>query len=434
MDKYNPIYRQRVTSLQEEKGRSRTPYHRQEEGTSLSQNDTSLRRSEIQPQNFHRENTHFRRIDTPNPRRQDTSYYTSLRRSGASNRDRSLSPYSLQEVSLSNRNKSRSPFSHHEDSLLNIRENERRERNIDEESYGKNHRRNESRERDHEEIAELRMEMSELTREVEELRSEKEASHQFDGQRNQTKTQYSLSPDPSSARYPNVRKHLEPMNHEYKKAFRDEVFQILKGLDDALFIDHTKRWTKIDRTVSQDILPAIKKALGERFQYTDIELKKVLQNLHRHRRDAYTTSLDPLKSKMNKQRTGINSRRKDKKERRQRGFWHMVNIKDQKLVDLQPSVPWDDWVEGLEAIIDNSGDHSDEISESDTEKVQEEKIEIFAHYIRNILRYADMIGESIQNVKIGRKRWYDDQLYIENNSKPPCNAPAWAISSSYHSG
>ncbi|PKK55421.1 hypothetical protein RhiirC2_802445 [Rhizophagus irregularis] len=130
----------------------------------------------------------------------------------------------------------------------------------------------------------------------------------------------------------------------------------------------------------------------------------------------------------------------------------MVNIKDQKLVDLQPSVPWDDWVEGLEAIIDNSGYHSDEISESDTEKVQEEKIEIFAHYvtkiqityfmymisggdlIRNILRYADMIGESIQNVKIGRKRWYDDQLYIENNSKPPRNAPAWAISSSYHSG
>ncbi|CAB4488591.1 unnamed protein product [Rhizophagus irregularis] len=180
MDKY----KQRVTSLQEEK------------------------------------DTHFQRIDTPNPRRQDTSYYTSLRRSGASNRDRSLSPYSLQEVSLSNRNKSRSPFSHHEDSLLNIRENERRERNIDEESYGKNHRRNKSRERDHKEIAELCMEMSELTREVKELCSEKEASHQFDGRRNQMRTQYSLSPDPLSARYPNVRKHLEPMNHEYKKAFR----------------------------------------------------------------------------------------------------------------------------------------------------------------------------------------------------------------------
>lgn len=118
----------------------------------MSQNDTSLRRSEIQALNFHQEDTqYFQRIDAPN---QDTSYYTSLKRSGASNRDRSLSPYSLQEDSLSNRNRSRSPFSHHEDSLLNIREFEKRERNVDEESYGRNHERNhgrnESRERDHE--------------------------------------------------------------------------------------------------------------------------------------------------------------------------------------------------------------------------------------------------------------------------------------------
>ncbi|CAG8606290.1 642_t:CDS:2 [Rhizophagus irregularis] len=369
-----------ITSLQEEKGRSRTPYHRQEEGTSLSQNNTSLKRSEIQPQNFRQEDTHFRRIDTSNPHQQDTSYYTSLRRSGASNRDRSLSPYSLQEVSLSNRNKSCSPFSHHEDSLLNIREMKEKkgmlmkkvmEKIIEEMRV----------EKEIVKIAELRMEMSELTREVEELRSEKEASHQFDGWRNQTRTQYSLSPDPSSARYPNVRKHLELMNHEYKKAF----WQILK-------------------------------------------LKKVLQNLYRHQRDAYITSLDPLKSKMNKQRTGINSRRKDKKEKWQSGFQHMVNIKDQKLVDLQPLVPWDDWVEGLEAIIDNSGYHLDEISESNTEKRWRSSI------IQNVLRYADMIKESIQNIKIGRKRWYDDQLYIENDFKSPRNAPAWAISSSYHSG
>jgi len=44
-----------------------------------------------------------------------------------------------------------------------------------------------------------------------------------------------------------------------------------------------------------------------------------------------------------------------------------------------------------------------------------------------------MIGENIQNVKVERKRWYNDQLYIEDNSKPPHNAPTWAISSSYHS-
>jgi hypothetical protein len=125
-------YRNRATSFQEERSRSRTPYHRQE---LFSQNDTSLRSSEIQ---------------ALNPCRQDTSYYTSLRRSKALNRNRSLSPYSLQEDSLSNRNRSRSPFSHHEDSLSNIRKNERRERNIVEESYRRNHERYESRETDRE--------------------------------------------------------------------------------------------------------------------------------------------------------------------------------------------------------------------------------------------------------------------------------------------
>ena len=58
-------------------------------------------------------------------------------------------------------------------------------------------------------------------------------------------------------------------------------------------------------------MPVIKRALGDRFQYTDTKLKKVLQTLHRHRRDAHTISMDPLKLKANKQRTGTNTRRKD---------------------------------------------------------------------------------------------------------------------------
>ena len=62
--------------------------------------------------------------------------------------------------------------------------------------------------------------------------------------------------------------------------------------------------------VIQSTIPAIKRALGDRFQYTDTELKKVLQNFHRHRRDAYTVSLNPLKFKANKQRVGTNSNRK----------------------------------------------------------------------------------------------------------------------------
>jgi hypothetical protein len=81
-----------------------------------------------------------------------------------------------------------------------------------------------------------------------------------------------------------------------------------------LFIDLfdcKKKWTDIEKRVLQEIIPAIKRALDNRFQYTDTELKKVLQNFHRHKRDSYTISTDTLKLKVNNQRIGTNSRRKD---------------------------------------------------------------------------------------------------------------------------
>lgn len=65
------------------------------------------------------------------------------------------------------------------------------------------------------EIAELRVAISDLAREVRELRQEKEE--------NQLRTQRSLSPNLSSRRYTKVRKILEPMDHEYKKAFRVSI-------------------------------------------------------------------------------------------------------------------------------------------------------------------------------------------------------------------
>ncbi|CAB4431624.1 unnamed protein product [Rhizophagus irregularis] len=51
---------------------------------------------------------------------------------------------------------------------------------------------------------------------------------------------------------------------------------------------------------------------------------------------------------------------------------------------------------------------------------------------RLLLRYANEVGETIQNIKMMRKRWYNDQTYVENNSKPPLNALKWTISTSYH--
>ena len=87
--------------------------------------------------------------------------------------------------------------------------------------------------------------------------------------------------------------------------------KILSGLDDSLSLDHTKKWNKISNHVSKDIMPAINQALTGRMLYKQTELKFVLQQLHRHRRENWTITQDDAKLKMNRKRKGTNSRRAD---------------------------------------------------------------------------------------------------------------------------
>ncbi|CAB4389217.1 unnamed protein product [Rhizophagus irregularis] len=61
----------------------------------------------------------------------------------------------------------------------------------------------------------------------------------------------SLSPKPLEYTK-RFRKNMKPMDYRYKKSFRDEVVQILKGLDSSLSIDlfnYKKKWTEIERNV-----------------------------------------------------------------------------------------------------------------------------------------------------------------------------------------
>ena len=46
----------------------------------------------------------------------------------------------------------------------------------------------------------------------------------------------------------------------------------------------------------------------------------------------------------------------------------MLAIEDSILIDLQPSMEWDNWIGDIKRVIDDSNYHSDEISESDVEK------------------------------------------------------------------
>jgi uncharacterized protein YqgV (UPF0045/DUF77 family) len=87
------------------------------------------------------------------------------------------------------------------------------------------------------------------------------------------------------------------------------VILILSGLDDSLTLDHTQQWTDIFNYVTRDIMPAINTAIGTRIEYKQTELKYVLQQLHRHRRENWKISQDANKVKADKRRKGTNSRR-----------------------------------------------------------------------------------------------------------------------------
>src|SRR2546421_8488667 len=62
--------------------------------------------------------------------------------------------------------------------------------------------------------------------------------------------------------------------------------------------------------VSQNTMPAIDRVIGNRIVYNQTELKYVLQQLHRHRRETWEISQDSVKAKNDKKRS-TNSRRSD---------------------------------------------------------------------------------------------------------------------------
>ncbi|CAG8585984.1 6510_t:CDS:2, partial [Funneliformis mosseae] len=54
---------------------------------------------------------------------------------------------------------------------------------------------------------------------------------------------------------------------------KDEVVQILNGLDNSLQLDHTKKWIEIAGNISKHIIKVINKVMEGRFWYKDVELK-----------------------------------------------------------------------------------------------------------------------------------------------------------------
>ena len=95
---------------------------------------------------------------------------------------------------------------------------------------------------------------------------------------------------------------------------QDEVIQTLNGLGETLALDHTQPWNDIYQHVCKDIMPAIDKALNFRFRYNTTELRYVLQQFHRHKRENWKISQDTERARMDKKRKKTNVKRSNIRE------------------------------------------------------------------------------------------------------------------------
>jgi ATP-dependent protease HslVU (ClpYQ) ATPase subunit len=76
-------------------------------------------------------------------------------------------------------------------------------------------------------------------------------------------------------------------------------------------MDYQKTWKDIETKVSHETMPAIENVLKNRMEYTLTELKHVLQQYHRHKRENIRIKENPERFIVEKRRKAINIRRAD---------------------------------------------------------------------------------------------------------------------------
>ncbi|CAB4429449.1 unnamed protein product [Rhizophagus irregularis] len=152
------------------------------------------------------------------------------------------------------------------------------------------------------------------------------------------------------------------------KNFRDEIVQILSCLDPLLSLDHKKKWSEI----------------------SDNNLDLFYNNY---------IATDAIIGKYCKIPINQSWTKKEK--------------------DLSDST----YKRNIKEIISNGSYHSDEVSETDDEKAQEE--------IDQHIRPKNKAILDNNHVILQRKRWYDNSTY-KNDSKLPDNVPEWTVSFNYN--
>ncbi|RIB26287.1 hypothetical protein C2G38_2138376 [Gigaspora rosea] len=238
---------------------------------------------------------------------------------------------------------------------------------------------------------------------------------------------------------------LEPMTSIFKQTFHDEIVKILDHLPTDQQFDITKNFTQQINHVIYVTVPAVKALISPRLMFTDDELIATIRQLHKSRRGKWKSR---EKLDAHRARRRISSRTKRKICSRIRGLQHMVRVGDPILNECQPSsLNWEEYLHDLERAVNDPALQSCEESDTDEALANQERgerptiirdnnsvIKVYdkpwrSNKIKRLLRRCDEVGGSVYGLI--RKRWYNDQLYINNNSRPSEHVPRWWIATNW---
>ncbi|CAB5392204.1 unnamed protein product [Rhizophagus irregularis] len=218
------------------------------------------------------------------------------------------------------------------------------------------------------------------------------------------------------------KRELPPMLIHYKKTLHDEVVHIINNLGPSLQFDLSKTFSNQKKTINEKLLPAVKAAMNPSIEVYDVEILKIIKQLHKSRREIYKLQKEgKIEERIKRQH--MTSRREQKEF-----------IKDCKKAVNTSEIHSDEWSSNNEELA--NAEHSKNARRGQLANTNNNNsvIKIYnknwqSSRITKILHRAEEIGISIET-GLSCTRYRSDNN-VDKKSEPNESISSWWISSTW---
>ncbi|PKC69918.1 hypothetical protein RhiirA1_391750 [Rhizophagus irregularis] len=231
----------------------------------------------------------------------------------------------------------------------------------------------------------------------------------------------SLSPSSSFSSSNSSFLHYEKMDRDLRTALRNEIARIMDRLLEDKALNTRKTFDSQRKLVQNNIISVVQKMINKNiFSVSDGVIKHIVHKRHRHQRELLLNSERDANWKDLEKKKHANSRRSDKRERRNKTIDKLKKLKDRLINKFHTNE--------LRPLQTDNRYHSPEVSETDSDNPNKQKIIIRnlkwrSATLRSFLRnYIDNAASNARRVR----KWVYDTEYASNEDSAPVNTPKWA--------